>query len=425
MSYYTRDEISRDGFRCSFGRFYAKAGVECVDSARLKAMVLPKMTRDGAKKLDQRDFVRGQFQHYGLDQIPEHIQELRAQMHREWLASRSDEDLSGTPEWILDKYFLDRSGEPDRNRTPTPVGVPFPASSSYRVSVFCEAVDRVSGLHRATGNSSKTRTVYLGWNSEAVDKAAKEHASKEAKAAQDEEEEREAERAAMHKEYLDSIKKQKSRSPVGEYIVDCDEVEGQWPDQVDDGLTISIFDTENPDIYQAEFDFGVIEGIMLLGPNERALEEYVSLEEAEDREDYDSEDYDSEDDEEDLEDEDNNEEEEQNNRVGSKRKASVVKRSRGRPPKKAKPAGKPIKYFVRLKSRETGEGVISPDAEKGSIKFKGSDFSAFTGEIDLSFVGRNVPFTARMVSGTASGGGKSWSDYSHAAYERARVCRWH
>lgn len=351
-------------------------------------------------------------------------------MHSDWVASLSEEQLSGHPEWVLEKYFLDRSSKPDRKKTTAPVGIPYDPYSSYRTSQLREAAAKVSGLHCATGHGSKTQTIFLGWNKKNVDKAAKEHVRKETQAAKAEEEERKAERATMHKEHLASIKKQNSKSgkqqpaPVGEYIVDCDEIEGQWPDQVGDGLSLNIFATDNPDFYQADFDFGIIEGIMLLGSNKRALEQYVALKESKGfREDYDSEG-------EELKDDDNDDDdEEQNAATGSKRKGgnptAGTKRPHGRPAKKVKTAGKPAKYFVRLKSMETEEGVISPDAESGSIKFNGSDFSSFTGKVDLSFVGTGVPFTARKVSGTTSSRRKSWSEYSSAAYERARVGRWH
>ncbi|KAK3314338.1 hypothetical protein B0H66DRAFT_595073 [Apodospora peruviana] len=204
MSFYTRDRITRDDFTSEYGRFYAKNDVERVTSARLKAMLLPKMTYEGGQMVQRWGFVRGQLQHYGvqfdesqfsgngtlllkkmlqagkLDEVPEHIQILKAQMHSDWLESQSEEQLSGHPEWVLEKYFLDRSGKPDRKKTTTPIGIPYPCDSNHRTSQFREAVAKVSGLHNATEHGSKTQTIFLGWSKKDVDKAAKEHAGKEA-----------------------------------------------------------------------------------------------------------------------------------------------------------------------------------------------------------------------------------------------------
>ena len=65
MSFYNR--ITCNGFESGFGRFFAQ-GVERVDGARLKALFLPTLTKEANKLLrDQRNFVRGQLQHYGID----------------------------------------------------------------------------------------------------------------------------------------------------------------------------------------------------------------------------------------------------------------------------------------------------------------------------------------------------------------------
>lgn len=64
------DDISRDGFTCAFGRFYAKGRVERIDGLRLKTMFLPRLTAEANKLLRDHygsDFVRGQLQHYGVN----------------------------------------------------------------------------------------------------------------------------------------------------------------------------------------------------------------------------------------------------------------------------------------------------------------------------------------------------------------------
>lgn len=85
--------------------------------------------------------------------------------------------------------------------------------------------------------------------------------------------------------------------------------------------------------------------------------------------------------------------------VGSKRKATSG-RPRRRPPKKAKAAGtgKPRKYFLRLKSRDTSTGEIHLIAEKGTIKFNRPDLSSFTREANMCSISRGIIFTARKIS---------------------------
>jgi hypothetical protein len=111
MSYYDGKESTRDGFSCSDGRFSAQPGsVERVEGSSLLSMFLPKLAPEGRKKLNEVSsdhFVRGQLKHYGLqfdesempgngsvlmkevlqagecDKVPDHITQLRKQLHAE------------------------------------------------------------------------------------------------------------------------------------------------------------------------------------------------------------------------------------------------------------------------------------------------------------------------------------------------------
>jgi hypothetical protein len=360
--------------------------------------------------------------------VPDHIEALRAQMHTEWLGKLSEEQISGHPEWIMEKYFVDGSGSPDPTKTTEVVGIPYPRFSDYRTGQLREAAGRVGGLHQATGWGS-TQTIYLGWDQASVDKAAKNHAAKEARANKAKADMREAERASKHESYLSNARKRPGpTSPVGQYIVDCEEIEGNWPDLAQ-GMELAIHATPTPDIYQASFDFGVIEGIMMLSSNESILDEFCAQQEHEDdSDDAGYSDNEENEEEEDEEEESQDERADEETAVGSKRKAagSSAEAANGHPHKRAKAAGavKARKYFVRLKSRDTGTGEIHSTAEKGSIKFNGPNLSSFTGEADMA-IGRGVSFTARKISAAPSETCDSWASYSEAAYERARVGRWH
>jgi hypothetical protein len=447
MSYSRDNDITRDGFACSYGRFYAQPGrVERVEGSSLQSMFLPRLTPEGRRQLNagySDYFVRGQLKHYGVqfdeseisgngtllmkkvlqagkcDKVPDHITELREQMHAEWLSKLTPEQLSNYPDWVMERYFLS-SGQPDRTKTTTVVGIPLHQHSSYRASQMREAASEVAGLHQETGLGPKTQTIFMGWNSVAVSKAAKGHATKEAKELHAAEDERENERAGMHTDYLNTLKRKKgpkglkTYSPVGSYIINCKEIEEQWSDQADD-LSLDIRQTKEPGVFEASFNFGVLEGIMIISAERNALEQYCSQLDCEAESDWD-------------ENEDEDEGEVEDNRkptTSSKRKAEAPQ-GRGRPPKKSKAgAAQPRTYLLKLKCRETGEGVIQSTEEKGTIKFKDENLASFIGKANLPCVGQGIPFTARKISDTPARPRNSWADYSERAYEYARVRRWH
>lgn len=452
-------DITRDGFRCADGRFYAQGRVERIEGSHLRRIFLPRLTAEANLLIrDRRDFVRGQLQHYGVDydesafsgngtvllkkmlqagrcdKVPAHIEALRAEMHAEWLEQQSEEDLSGSPSLIMEKYFVDSSGKPDPAKTTKVIGIPYPWSSDYRTGQLRETADRISGLHHATGRGS-TQTIYLGWDRDAVEQAAKNHAGREAKESQAKADSREAERTARHDKYLADAKKPKfgprGPSPIGRYMIDCEEIEGNWPDLAGD-MTLAIGITTKPGIYQASFDFGVITGFILLSANEDDLDDFCAEQEKH-RDYYGTDSSGDDDEEEDDEDDDDNEadeiEDEEEAAItvpGSKRKAVAAARTttRGRPAKKAKAAGNPKKFFLRLKHRDTGTGEIHSTAEKGTINFGPPNLSSFTGQADMAGIGQGVVFTARKVSAMPPKLSDSWENYSQAAYERARVRRW-
>ena len=341
-------------------------------------------------------------------------------MHAEWLCKLASDQLSGHPEWVIERYFLS-SGQIDQTKTTTVVGIPFPRYSDYRTSQMREAASKVTGLHQATGRGPETQTIFMGWDSEAVDNAAESHAAQEMEEVQAAEKEREGERAELHTGYLNSLKRKKgpkTYSPIGSYIVDCKEIEGGWSDQVGD-LSIDIRQTNKPVVFEASFDFGILEGIMIISTKTDALEQYCAQLDREAESEGEMLDW-SED-----EDEDREKIKVDNNKkltAGFKRKAKALK---GPPPKKSKAqAAQSRTFLLKLKCRETGEGEIQYMPEEGTIKFKDDNFASFTGEANLSFVGRKVPFTARKVSNTPAGYGNSWAEYSESAHEYARVSRW-
>jgi hypothetical protein len=189
----------------------------------------------------------------------------------------------------------------------------------------------------------------------------------------------------MHTDYLKSLKKKKNQnpSPVGSYIIDCEEIEGQWPDEADD-LSLNIHLTEDPNVFKFDFDFGILEGVMIISANASFLLNYCTELEAEREaasdDDRDEAEYDK------------------KPAKGAKRKAAAPK-GRGRPPKKVKTASaQSMGYMLRLRCRETGESMIHGQDQTGNIKFKNKDLASFTATASLPCVGENVKFTGRKTS---------------------------
>ncbi|RDL33702.1 Uncharacterized protein BP5553_08070 [Venustampulla echinocandica] len=445
MSYH-HDSIRRDGFASAYGRFYTQPGrVERVEAHSRRRRQLDVACSD--------NFVRGQLKHYGVqfdeseisgngtllmkkvlqagkcDKVPDHISGLREQMYTEWLCKLTPEELSSQPELVIDRYFLS-SGRPDHTKTTTVVAIPLPQNSLYRSSQMREAANKVTGLQQATGLGPKTQAIFMGWDSVAVGNAAKSHAAKEAKELHAAENECEDERAEIHTDYLNTLKRKKgprTYSPVGSYIIDCEEIEGEWPDLAD-VLSLDIRQTEKYNVFEASFDFGVLEGVMIISAEKHALEQYCSQldREAESGGDEDEDDWSEEEDEDRKKDE--VEDKLENSRkptTGSKRRAEAL-RGHAPPPKKSRArAAQPRTYLLKLKCRETGEGVIQYTEEEGTIIFKDENLASFLGNANLPCVGQGVPFTARKISDAPARPRNSWADYSESAYEYARVARWH
>lgn len=110
-------------------------------------MFVPKLTREGARALDNRHFVATQLMHYGIEV--------------------DEKDFKGRGTALLKKAV------PDRTKTTTVDGVPLPWSRQYRSQCVIEAASKVPGLI-----GPDTQMIYLGWDAAAVDKAAKGHAAK-------------------------------------------------------------------------------------------------------------------------------------------------------------------------------------------------------------------------------------------------------
>lgn len=276
-----------------------------------------------------------------------------------------------------------------------------------------EAAEKVVGLHHETARGPQTKVMYMGWNKAAVGKAAKGHAAKEKKEIEAAERKRETDRAKLHADYRRQSRK--TPSPVGSYIVDCEEIKDQWPEDAD-GLTLDIHETATPGVFEAGFYFGALEGAMIICADEEVLERYCA--ELEREEEDDSE-------EEGLIDDNSDESGVEGNgssKLRVKRKLSVSQSGRSSKISKQSPSRL---YFLKLRGCETGEGEIFYEPDDGSIKFKDGNFDSFEGEANMTFIGDSIAFTGRKVSNKPGSGGGVWDEYSWRHHENARISRWH
>ncbi|KAK4231842.1 hypothetical protein QBC38DRAFT_495117 [Podospora fimiseda] len=158
-------------------------------------MFLPSTSDKGKQKLSQVDFVRSQFIHYGvqfdekqfsgkgtlllrkmlragkLDQVPDHIKQIEAQLHAEWLDRRSVQQLLAAREekFMVEKYFR------DTNKTTKPFGISYKLSDHPSQWRLYDAVNKTNGLHYCAHDnlSTEIRTIFLGWNKNEVEEAAR------------------------------------------------------------------------------------------------------------------------------------------------------------------------------------------------------------------------------------------------------------
>ncbi|CAI7626877.1 unnamed protein product [Penicillium bialowiezense] len=408
----------RDQFSSAYGRFTVY-GIERIEGSALREMFLSKMTPKGKKALrDDRDFVRSQLKHYGVDidehncsgkgtnilksalqagkcdRVPDYISQLEKELHSKWLSQRSPEELADYPDWAM--------------------------QSEYRSGKMMEAAKEVTGLHHKRAIGLQNQVIYMGWVKEDVEKAASGHCKQEGAALKAKENARTAKENARtskqrkrHMDYLTSRSKNKSKvTPIGSYIVDSKEIKDQWPDAVED-MSIDIHATDTPGVFQGDFNFGVAEGVMFLCADESTLKEYCSRPEHDRGDEW----YDSEDEETDYHDLQMNPEQ------GTKRSSKTSKSSQQtKKPKVEK--GQALNYFLQLKSRETGEGEIDYQPNEGTLEFDDERLVSFSGDTDLSHVGE-CSFFARKVSDVPHPSGENWSNFSERAYNYACVARWH
>ncbi|CAK9787236.1 hypothetical protein CC85DRAFT_285098 [Cutaneotrichosporon oleaginosum] len=441
--------VTRDGFKSAHGRF-TTLKTERVDGSRLRELFLPTLTPEANKLLYENSyFVQAQLQHYGVtyapsefkgrgtnvlkkalqagkcDEVPAHIVKLQAEMHTEWLATCSPEDLARQPTWAMERYFTDLDGKPDRERTTYVVGFPLPGNSAYRVSQLCDAASAVSGLYQAKAQGELTRTVYLGWDKDEVQQAADGHAAGEKakqQAAAIAREKRIAEQAAH------AAKASGPPTLVGQYVLDCPQITERWNTRGE--LTMSINATKSRGLYQADFDFGVMKGIMMLSAEEDKLawlldEPFHSDSDGGGRSALFHEDGEDESDQPDA---DHGDDQNRTSAAaGTKRKAKGGRGSKTKVAKRGKTTKvkktDQTKYYLVMRSEDTGTGQVYPEPTKGWMSFP-ANHATFTAVVDIPCLGHGFKITARKVGTVPNKPTCRWEDFCRAVYEARSRSRW-
>ena len=350
---------------------------------------------------------------------------------------------------FLQRYFLNVDGTPDRRKTTSPITL---AGFSNRAEMHSTA-EKIPGLHTCSAGNEPYRVLAIGWNSSAVSGAAgKAAAVGHAQHAKEMDEERTM-RMDAHREFLDTLKvKQKGTKKkagkgaqishaTGTYLVECRNIEEEWPELAQGGLYMTIVpDEENKGRLVAEFEFGVLEGIMRF---RQVDEEWLDDRDSEGEGDTDEDSEGEEDtDEEDLEEgvspseeeHDDDDDAELSRWTSGKRKRSTAKSQPTRRQPQAKkqktlpPATDSTKFKLLFQWRgcETGEGEIQlGGSNKGYIEFGNSDCTTFTGSMDAPYFTKAKLKGYKVAKGDGTGINVSWEDFSGSVYERERIGRWH
>ena len=115
--------------------------------------------------------------------------------------------------------------------------------------------------------------------------------------------------------------------------------------------------------------------------------------------------------------------------VLSGKRKNTTDRVSSHPSKRLKPdSSVESVLYLQWRGQETGEGKNQLDHDNeyvGTIGFTDESRTRFSGTANFGFVGRKVHFQGFKIAGMGGPATDSWKNYSEAAYEEARVGRWH
>ncbi|KAJ5107314.1 hypothetical protein N7456_003989 [Penicillium angulare] len=397
-------------------------------------MFLPKRSHEGREALERHPtFIRSQLKHYGVDfneaefarsngsafmkatlqagmchLVPRHIAELERQMHEDWLKKLSLNQIFDRPDWVMQTFFLS-SGQPDRAKMSTIGTMLFGPGMQQSLDNMIEAVKRITGLQYTTVSRGDGIIIVMGWDRAAVDEGANRLSSEERRSQQGEQQDQENRRASVEVNISSHLESEIDHaSPVGIYIVDSHTSDG--PDGFpEEELSLTIYETSTPGMLQADFVFDNTEGIMLLSSDKSILKDYLAEAER---------------------DEDRIRPSDRSSEKAYKRRLPASSTNRPQKQRRVEP-NYPLKYLVKLKSRERGTRMIDYEERNGSITFGDKSFASFRGVADfgpgadyICDVGNQTSFSAKKISDKSRASGQIWNDFSEQQYEYERVARW-
>lgn len=169
---------------------------------------------------------------------------------------------------------------------------------------------------------------------------------------------------------------------IGAYAIDCEEVEGNWPDAAEEmAIDISALPNTASSLI-ASFNLGIFEGTMLLAAHADTLE-----------------------------------------RV----REQMMNADAPGPDKATAPTLEDRTVYFTWRGRETGEGEIHPDTrgtQTGILQFTNDKCTSFKGLGGFPYLGEECAFRGTRVDDEPSGEPEPWSNFSEDAYEEARRNRW-
>ncbi|KAH8683847.1 hypothetical protein BGZ61DRAFT_455347 [Ilyonectria robusta] len=465
--------LKRKGFQVCHGTF-SVSGVDRVEGSRLKQLFYPetlrlkrdqKAARESAKELFKKDFFVAQLKHYGIEfastakvsqlrdllevavredrceRVPAAVLLLEKSMRRDYepLQQAWERDVRAydakkkyqdddkfakctTPgqrasldlNRFIEYYFL-TDGQPDQAKTTKPLAV---HGFGDRASLH-RIAERVDGLHTVSGGTGMDRTLCIGWHLGAVRSLAEGISAEAAKIRKQQQDSKWENAMEAHRQYV-----KQSQAPSfdlqrcrGSYIVQCLPVSNGWSETRDITFTLDVCRGTKGTLI-ADFQFGIIEGTMLLGLSDEVLDNIAEPESH-------SDDCGSPDD-----DDDEEEPDQDQKGKGKKRLAKAVSNEKARGAGHDAKRGKMMpslsrRVYYRLRGRETGEGQILPDIESGHLDFMSDRCARFEGLADyFPYVGRNVEFRGFKVSDKPRKKAADWDAFSYQAYEYARKARW-
>lgn len=184
--------------------------------------------------------------------------------------------------------------------------------------------------------------------------------------------------------------KKAPRTIAGGYAVTCKAIADEWPNVRSDEFGLDISESATPGVYEASFDFGILEGVMVLSAEERLLEAHIEK----------------------LEDDDGQSGSETSSRAEEKKAPAAADTSTGKPTFQ-------LQWRGATDSNRERQKYSGPYC--GEITFTTKTFKKFSGTVDLAFVGGDVKIEGKRVTDESNGDASEWNDYGESSYRSGAV----